>query len=97
MMLRNAIVGVFGIVFLFCLWGAAQGNAPWGAPIVFGLLLAALVFERRRYGSHAGDSAREPLTPTRERFIDPATGRPVQVWTNVRGERRYVEDPPAGA
>ena len=33
-MLRNAIVGLFGIVFLLCLWGAVQGNAPWGAPIV---------------------------------------------------------------
>jgi len=97
MMLRTAIVGVFGLVFLLCLWGAAQGNAPWGAPIVFGVLLAALVFERQRYASHAEGSVREPLHPTRERFIDPATGRPVQVWTNARGERRYVEEPPAGA
>jgi hypothetical protein len=96
-MLRNAIVGLFGLVFLLCLWGAAQGNAPWGAPIVFGVLLALLVFERKRYSSHAGDGTREPLVPTRERFIDPESGRPVQVWSNARGERRYVEEPPAGA
>jgi hypothetical protein len=97
MMLRNAIVGAFGLVFLLCLWGAAQGNAPWGAPIVFGVLLALLVFERQRYSARVEASPREPLTPTRERFIDPETGRPVQVWSNARGERRYVEEPPAGA
>ncbi|HMC92929.1 MAG TPA: hypothetical protein VKI45_10745 [Allosphingosinicella sp.] len=93
-MLRNAIVGLFGIVFLLCLWGAAQGNAPWGAPIVFGVLLALLVFERQRYSAHAAEGSREPMTPTRERFIDPESGRPVQVWSNARGERRYVEEPP---
>jgi hypothetical protein len=97
MMLRNAIVGAFGIVFLLCLWGAAQGNAPWGAPIVFGVLLALLVFERQRYSARVETGPREPLVPTRERFIDPETGRPVQVWTNARGDRRYVEEPPAGA
>jgi hypothetical protein len=97
MMLRTAIVGVFGLVFLTCLWGAVQGNAPWGAPLVFGIVLALLVFERRRYASRAETSAREPLTPTPERFIDPESGRPVQVWSNARGERRYVEEPPAGA
>jgi len=96
-MLRNGIVGAFGLVFLLCLWGAAQGNAPWGAPIVFGVLLAALVFERRRYAATAEPSGREPLVPTRERFIDPESGRPVRVWSNARGERRYVEEPPAGA
>jgi hypothetical protein len=96
-MLRNAIVGLFGIVFLLCLWGAAQGNAPWGAPIVFGVLLALLVFERKRYSAHASGGTREPMVPTRERFIDPESGRPVQVWSNARGERRYVEEPPAGA
>lgn len=92
-MLRNAIVGIFAVVFLLCLWGAARGNAPWGAPLVFGVLLAALVFERRRYASHAA-SGPEPFAPTRERFIDPESGRPVQVWANARGDRRYVEDPP---
>ena len=94
-MLRTAIVGAFGIVFLLCLWGAAQGNAPWGAPIVFGVLLAALLFERRRYASHAQTHPAESMAPTRERFIDPESGRPVQVWANARGERRYVEEPPA--
>ena len=94
-MLRNAIVGAFGIVFLLCLWGAAQGNAPWGAPIVFGCLLGLLVFERQRYASRGDASPGEPLMPTRERFIDPESGRPVQVWSNRRGERRYVEEPPA--
>ena len=97
MMLRNVIVGAFGIVFLLCLWGAAQGNAPWGAPIVFGVLLAALVFERQRYSAQTDASVGGPLVPTPERFIDPESGRPVQVWSNARGERRYVEEPPAGA
>jgi hypothetical protein len=96
-MLRNAIVALFAIVFLLCLWGAAQGNAPWGAPLVFGALLAALVFERQRYASQSAATPREPLRPTSERFVDPASGRRVQVWTNASGERRYVEDPPAGA
>ena len=72
------------------------------------LIVAAVVLERTRYRSlHAertgdgigpgGGETRVPdgrFRPTGERFIDPTTNVPLQVWVDpTTGERRYV--PPA--
>jgi hypothetical protein len=69
------------------------------------VIIAAVILERTRYRSlHAertGDghgagggepAAPEPrFRPTEERFVDPTTGVPMQVWTDpATGERRYV-------
>ena len=61
----------------------------WGA-----VLLAAVLFERWRYRPF---SAPKPgaWQRTSERFIDPETGRPMQVYYNpTTGERRYEWVPP---
>jgi hypothetical protein len=58
------------------------------------IVVLLILFERSRYAGQASATL-EPLTPTGERFIDPASGIPVQVWTNDAGERAYVEEPPA--
>ena len=69
------------------------------------LMIAAVILERTRYRSlHAeqtgdghGEGGGEPhppeprFRPTEERFVDPTTGIPMQVWTDpATGERRYV-------
>ena len=69
------------------------------------IIVAAVILERTRYRSlHAeltGDAhgagggethPPEPrFRPTEERFVDPTTGVPMQVWTDpATGERRYV-------
>ena len=69
------------------------------------LMVAAVILERTRYRSlHAeqtgdghGPGGGEPhppeprFRPTDERFVDPTTGVPMQVWIDpATGERRYV-------
>jgi hypothetical protein len=69
------------------------------------LMIAAVILERTRYRSlhaeHTGDShgagggETHPLEPrfrpTQERFVDPTTEVPMQVWVDpATGERRYV-------
>jgi hypothetical protein len=61
-------------------------------PLVLGvLILVGVVFERWRYKTpEAGAPAGFVATP--ERFLDPETGRAVQVFIEPRtGERRYVD------
>jgi uncharacterized protein (DUF58 family) len=54
------------------------------------LVLAAILFERWRYQRAQGRPNGE-WQGTDERFVDPTTGEPVQVFFNPRtGERRYV-------
>ncbi|HEY3334767.1 MAG TPA: hypothetical protein VGK16_05960 [Candidatus Limnocylindrales bacterium] len=69
------------------------------------IIIAAVALERTRYRSlHAertgdahGPGGGEPhqpdprFRPTVERFVDPTTGVPMQVWVDpATGERRYV-------
>jgi uncharacterized protein (TIGR03382 family) len=95
-MLRTVLLAVFLALFAAAAAGLVAGAVPWPPVLVLGLLLAAILFERRRYSDGVGATAREPLSPTGERFLDPATGRPVQVWTNSRGDRHYAEEPAPG-
>jgi membrane protein implicated in regulation of membrane protease activity len=91
MMLRNAILAFFALL-LACAAAAALAGAPtWPSAAMLALLVAAIAFERGRY--QARIAGRGPMTPTAERFTDPATGRRVQVWANASGERSYVEEP----
>ncbi len=59
---------------------------------VSGLLIAGgILFERRRYSSHA-NRTRGKWQSTGERFVDPTTGRVVEVYYNPEtGERDYRE------
>ncbi|HET6893957.1 MAG TPA: hypothetical protein VFH72_01075 [Candidatus Baltobacteraceae bacterium] len=60
--------------------------------LVFGVLIvASLVFERR-YRRNRMRSATQPWEPTGERFMDPSSGKLVQVYYNPKtGERDYRE------
>jgi hypothetical protein len=60
--------------------------------IVNGLLIVGgILFERRGYRSRV-DRTRGKWQPTGERFMDPTTGRVVEVYYNPQtGERDYHE------
>ena len=71
---------------LLCLSGAPAQPFTFGAL----LLLAAMVFERWRYSSEDPSLRSGEWQATEERFVDPETGRLMQVLYNPRtGERRY--------
>ena len=59
---------------------------------VNGLLIAGgILFERKGYRSHA-NRTQGKWQPTGERFVDPTTGRAVEVYYNPQtGERDYRE------
>jgi hypothetical protein len=74
-----------------------RGVPGFVGPLVGGfVLLIGVVFERWRYKPvEAAPGA--GFSPTAERFLDPTSGEPVQVWTNpATGERRYVRDTARG-
>lgn len=97
-MLRTALLafalGLFA-VGLGTWMGGAAGTVPlivWGA-----VLSAAVLLERWRYVARGG-AAPGQWQVTDERFIDPESGKAMQVLYNPRtGERRYEPvDPAAG-
>jgi hypothetical protein len=93
-MLRTALL-IFGFVVLalgayLCTRGVAASAGiqalVGGAVIVIGTL-----FERWRY-NNANASVDGDWQPTGERFVDPATGKNVEVLYDPQsGERRYRE------
>jgi hypothetical protein len=89
MMLRNAILGFFVLLLAGVTVAAVMGRAAWPLVVVLDLIVVAIVFEHQRY---QGRVAARGASPTAERFIDPESGRKVQVWTNKAGERVYVEE-----
>jgi hypothetical protein len=72
----------------FLLWRGEHGAAPmaiWGT-----VLLLAVVFERWRYRNN-NQSLSGDWEATDERFVDPESGKLVQVWYQpTTGERRYL-------
>jgi hypothetical protein len=73
-----------GLVCLFLGDGRGWPMTAWGL-----LLLASVVLERWRYARRAGAG---PWQETGERFIDPETGKAMQVLYNAQtGERRYAD------
>ena len=97
MMLRDVLIGLFAAALVVLAAATAAGLALWGPAIGCAIVLVLLLVERRRYSGRAASASLEPLKPTPERFVDPETGRPVQVWTNKAGERVYVEESRPGA
>ncbi len=103
-MLRTTIIGVVACALAVTLAVVALGATGLvGTPWLFGgwaafqlaILLVAMLFERRRYKPLEG-AAPPGFEATPERFVDPATGTPVQVWFNpATGERCYVALSPA--
>ena len=92
-MLRNAVLVFACLSVLLGIWLAFRGPVGPGLyALGFGILiLLGTVFERWRYRKYE----RAPGScwqATGERFVDPTTGKNVEVFYDpVSGERRYVE------
>ena len=95
MILRNVILAVFGLLLILTIFAAIHDAAAIGPACVLTILVLAIALENRRYRSKLGSSAE--FRPTAERFIDPESGRAMQVWIGPGGERRYVEEEGRGA
>ncbi|HEY1259504.1 MAG TPA: hypothetical protein VGF34_09645 [Stellaceae bacterium] len=100
-MLRAALL-VFGVAltgagFVTALVGCGLGIAlRLALPGV--VLVGALIVERWRYRRLGKHDPGPGWIATDERFIDPETGRLVEVWWRPEtGERRYEAPRPAGA
>jgi hypothetical protein len=85
-----AILAGSGIVLILC-----GVSAPgWQALCVGAVVLLGTLFERWRYRQPV-DSVDRQWQSTGERFLDPSTGEPLEVYYNARtGERRYVATKP---
>ena len=93
-MLRTWVLvcaGALALVGLILLVRGLTGPGIYALGVGVVTLLGT-AFERWRYRpSDSGASA--TWEPTSERFVDPQTGKTVQVFYNPRsGERRYVSD-----
>jgi hypothetical protein len=92
----RAIVLTLGVLYLvgaFMLFVASPGSLVFGGYllIVGAVLIASIVFERQRYRPR-GNSAQDSWEPTGERFIDPTSGKLMEVrFDPTTGSREYVE------
>lgn len=95
---RGCVV-LFGAVLILAgigglLLGSARAPASPGIPaLILGIVVVVTAVAEPVYGKLTG---RPPLSgrwrPTGEKFIDPATGKLVEVWSDpTTGERRYVD------
>jgi hypothetical protein len=92
MMLRTFLLVIVMLLFTAALIGAVIDPAVWPTLIAATVLLAGILFERRRYGASQAKPLEGGWRETSERFVDDASGRPVTIWYNdVTGERRYVD------
>jgi hypothetical protein len=94
-MLRVSLI-VAGILFLVAAAGAGTAGVPM--PVVIWLLVLGLIFslgvlyERSRYKSIADMKPGPDWQATGERFIDPESGKLVEVYFKpASGERMYVK------
>ena len=91
--LRGAGLLIGGVLLAAALIVAMVGAAPAAPALVFWgvIVLVGVAFKRWRY-KPAVPVAGPGFEPTAERFIDPCSGRPVQVFADPKtGERRYVQ------
>ena len=96
MMLRTFVLMVAMLLFTAALIGVVVDPGVWPTLIFAALVLAGILFERRRYGAAEARPTGGAWRETGERFVDDVSGRPVTVWYNEgTGERRYVD--PDGA
>ena len=98
MILRTAIMVIAALAFSAALFGALNDPGVWPAAAVALLVMIGTWFERRRYGALQRAPQGDGWHPTKERFVDDASGNLVTVWYNTRtGERRYIGAPLEGA
>ena len=91
MILRTVILGVACALLAITFGVALVEPSVLPAAGMLTLLVAALIFEQRRYRQNHG-RLESGMEPTNERFIDPETGAMVRVWSNTTGERSYREE-----
>ncbi|MGL4313475.1 MAG: hypothetical protein ACRCSO_05750 [Sphingomonas sp.] len=92
-MLRGAVLA-FAILFAaLAMAGVMTELSSWPTLAIALVILAGVVFERRRYGAAQPVAPTgEDWQPTPERFVD-ESGTAVRVWFNAKtGARRYVAD-----
>ena len=98
-MLRTSLLVFAGALLLAGTMLLIRGLPGGGQLLGLGAVIAlGTAFERWRYRPGSAPPGAD-WKPTGERFEDPQTGRPVQVYYDQRsGERRYVSDsePPPG-
>ena len=94
-MLRGVVLAIglsmllAGLV-IFVAWPVGAGMALW-LVIVGGMITAGTVLERVIYQPLQRKTPGTGWVKTTERFIDPDTGQPVDVFYNpTTGERQYV-------
>ena len=87
----GAALFVIGLVFGIASRGAL--HFPWVPSLLLGTLIVITAVAEPVYGALV---RRPPLygnwRPTGEKFVDPASGKPVEVWFDeASGERKYVD------
>ena len=91
-MLRGILIAIVSLLFVGACVGVASVGAPAIGPTIFlGLVLAGLLFENHRYRRLSGQAPGGAFKATGERFIDPESGKLVEVYGDpATGARRYV-------
>ena len=91
-MFRGVLIAIVALLFLGSCLGVATIGPPAIGPTMFlGLVLAGLLFENFRYRRLSGQAPGGDFKPTGERFIDPESGKLVEVHSDpATGARRYV-------
>ena len=89
-MLRAFLLVVSLVLMAIGLWPCMAGARPLYPPLIWGgVLCVATVLERWRYRSQPGREG-AIWEATDERFIDPESGKLMQVYYQPQsGERRY--------
>jgi hypothetical protein len=89
-MLRGFVLVLSLVLMLIGLWPCVNGaHVLWPVFIWGVVLLLATIFERWRYRANAGRDG-VGWVATDERFIDPESGKLVQVYYQAStGERHY--------
>jgi hypothetical protein len=90
--LFGAVIALAGIGWLM-LGSAEAPGFPAIPALILGCVTVVTALAEPVYGKLVGrPSPTGNWRPTGEKFIDPATGKPVEVWFEPKtGERRYVD------
>jgi hypothetical protein len=94
---RGCVVLFGAVIMLAGIGGLMLGSAqaagfPAIPALILGCVIVVTAIAEPVYGQLSGRPRSANWQPTGEKFIDPATGEPVEVWFDPKtGERRYVD------
>jgi len=91
-MLRIVLIAIVSVLLAASAIGVVVAGAGAFAPTIgLGLVLAGLLFENFRYRRLSGQAPGGAFSATGERFIDPESGKLIEVHSDpATGARRYV-------